>query len=75
MFSKDTLKTAFKNKSKRWVPVTEKEKEDPLVAMNRFRSQSYFPVSSEPKFKIPKSASIYTVGSCFARNVEVALVE
>jgi len=72
-YSADALKVAFRNAWKRWVPVTKKEKNDPNVAMNRFNAGDYFLVSSTPKFKIENGASIYTVGSCFARNVESAL--
>ncbi len=72
-FSRDALKIAFKNKCKRWIPVVEKDKDDPMVAMNKFNSNAYIDVLSTPKFTISKGSAIYTVGSCFARNVEVAL--
>lgn len=35
--------------------------------------RSFTPVMSEAKFTIPEGAKIYTIGSCFARNIEVAL--
>lgn len=73
MYSRQALKVAFSNKYKRWVPVTEKEKVDSNVAMNRFKSESYFFVNNKPKFSIKPGSSIFTIGSCFARNVETAL--
>jgi len=73
-FSKDALRTAFRNKFKRWVPVAEAEKGDPNTAMARFKTGDYMPVNVTPKFKIAKDVSVFTIGSCFARNVENALV-
>ncbi|AFU97748.2 GSCFA domain-containing protein [Simiduia agarivorans] len=75
MNSKQALQVAFKNRAKRWVPVVEKEKNNPLVAMNRFKTGEYFFVDSSPSFKIGSDSSVYTVGSCFARNVERSLLE
>jgi hypothetical protein len=70
MNSREALKVAFKNQAKRWVPVIDKEKNNPLVALNRFKKNDYFFINSTPSFQIEKGSSIYTVGSCFARNVE-----
>lgn len=72
--SKDALRTAFRNKFKRWVPVAEAEKGDPNTAMARFKTGEYMPINITPKFKIAKDASVFTIGSCFARHVENALV-
>ncbi|MDP5143079.1 GSCFA domain-containing protein [Rheinheimera baltica] len=68
------LKAAFKNKFKRWVPAVESEKGDTNNAVERF-SQPYFLVNCIPKFKLNKASKVFTIGSCFARNVERALVE
>tara|TARA_R110001583_G_scaffold177606_1_gene333201 strand:- start:2370 stop:3383 length:1014 start_codon:yes stop_codon:yes gene_type:complete len=71
--SNDALKIAFKNKYKRWVPAVVKEIGDKANAMARF-DEDFFFVSSEPSFSINKNHKIFTVGSCFARNVEQSLI-
>ena len=75
MQSKDALKVAFKNTYKRWVPVVEKEKGDLKTALSRFMTDDYFPIGINPKFTFPKSSSVFTIGSCFARHVESALMQ
>ncbi|TMM49385.1 GSCFA domain-containing protein [Sulfitobacter sabulilitoris] len=74
-FSKDALRTAFRNKFKRWVPVVEAEKGDVNTAMERFRSSTYMPINVDPKFSISRDSSVFTIGSCFARNVENSLTD
>lgn len=74
-FSKDALRIAFRNKFKRWVPFVEAEKGDSNTAMARFKSGDFMPVNVTPKFKIAKDSSVFTIGSCFARNVENSLVD
>lgn len=71
--SKDALKIAFKNAYKRWVPAVAKEVGDPCNAMSRY-GDDYFYVKPNPSFKIAKSSKVFTIGSCFARNVERALI-
>lgn len=44
-------------------------------AYNRFHSGKAFMVASSPSFTLEPGSTIYTIGSCFARNVEVALNE
>lgn len=34
----------------------------------------FFKVSNSPKFRISKNDRVYTIGSCFARNIEQALI-
>ena len=46
---------------------------DEFSARDRLVSGSPVLVDSEPKFKISKGEKVYTIGSCFARNVEVLL--
>jgi hypothetical protein len=72
--STEALKVAFRNKFKRWVPAVEKEIGDKANAMARFDDEFYF-VASDPSFTIKKTDKVFTVGSCFARNVERALIE
>ncbi|MCP4825712.1 MAG: GSCFA domain-containing protein [Shimia sp.] len=42
--------------------------------MARFKTETFMPANVTPKFQISKDASVFTIGSCFARNVEDALV-
>src|SRR3546814_9703056 len=48
--------------------------DDPGSARNRLRSEEVVVVENKPRFTIRKGATVYTIGSCFARNVERALV-
>lgn len=47
--------------------------DDPASARNRFLTGEPFNVSNVAKFKFSKTDKIYTIGSCFARNVERVL--
>src|SRR3546814_5967348 len=47
--------------------------DDPGSARNRLRSEEVVVVENKPRFTIRKGATVYTIGSCFARNVERAL--
>jgi hypothetical protein len=75
MFSREVLRIAFKNGFKRWMPMTEMEKVDPNLAMTRLKQHQLFFCNHNPKFEIPAGSKIYTIGSCFARNVEKVLLE
>ncbi len=46
---------------------------DETSAGARMRANVLCPVHHVPKFKIPKSSGFFTTGSCFAREVEIAL--
>jgi hypothetical protein len=46
----------------------------PGTALERFSTGSYFRVRSSPSFALESGQSVYTIGSCFARNIERALV-
>jgi hypothetical protein len=50
-----------------------KPKADPFSARDRFCSGEPFIVASQPRFELESGATVYTVGSCFARNVEAVL--
>jgi hypothetical protein len=43
-------------------------------AQERLTTGQYFTVSHTPKFQIDRSARVFTMGSCFAREVEHALL-
>lgn len=43
------------------------------TAKSRFESNTFFNVHSVPKFKLKPGSAVYTIGSCFARNVEAQL--
>lgn len=44
------------------------------TARDRLLSNAFAKITNKPKFFIDRGASIYTIGSCFARNVEHALL-
>jgi hypothetical protein len=46
-----------------------------LSGAYRMRSGDYCEVIHRPKFQIPADASVFTLGSCFAREVEAALLD
>lgn len=50
-------------------------KDDPSTARDRFKTGGPFIVQNKPRFSVPSGAKVYTIGSCFARNVEMALSE
>ncbi len=60
----EALKNAFRTKGVNRFPEQEDEK--------RVRSGRLFP-SVTPGFTIQPGSTIFTVGSCFARNIEAAL--
>lgn len=45
----------------------------PRTAQGRFDAGGVFNVHSTPSFKLKPGATVYTIGSCFARNVEAEL--
>src|SRR3546814_830948 len=47
--------------------------DDPGSARHRIALGDVVIVENQPRFKIQKGATIYTIGSCFARNVERSL--
>ncbi len=47
--------------------------DDPGAARDRLLSGEVVVVDNKPRFKIRKGATVYTIGSCFARNVERSL--
>jgi hypothetical protein len=63
------------NHAKNWnVKASGVDDVNTITAKSRFEQKDFFCIENKPKFKIDKSSQIYTIGSCFARNVEKALV-
>lgn len=68
----NTLKT---NSYCRWShPVAERNAKYEQYAINRYKSIN-IPISHRPKFSFSKSAKVFTIGSCFAREIEHALIQ
>lgn len=63
----ETIANNYKtNRYKRWLSTGEG---DPFSAQERFGGD-FFPVGSTPKFKLTPESKVFTIGSCFARNIE-----
>ena len=67
----DAIKQRMANKYNNWSP---RGSDPDLTATKRF-SDPFFYVHNSPRFKLEREAQVYTIGSCFARNVESALVK
>ncbi len=61
------LQITSKNKRRTWYGAA------PVSARSRFLSGDLMDIEHTPKFKISPDAAIFTMGSCFARNVEIVL--
>jgi hypothetical protein len=72
--SREALKIAFQNKYKRWIPASPSEIGDEKTAMARLSSNDYFIPSVTPKFRLDPIQPVFTIGSCFARNIEDSLI-
>jgi hypothetical protein len=46
----------------------------PHDAATRLQAEGVIDIAHEPKFVLPRTTSIFGIGSCFARNIEDALV-
>ena len=63
----ETISHNYKtNRYKRWLSTGEG---DPYSAQERF-GNDFFHVGSKPKFKLNPASKVFTIGSCFARNIE-----
>jgi len=60
------------NAHSRWSARSKEANSDPLYAVNRVYN-GYLDINHIPSFKIGKDDKIFTMGSCFAREVEEAL--
>jgi hypothetical protein len=67
----DAMQRTVLNKYRTWAP----SPKFPNSASARYAAAEYFPVNPKPKFKIENTDSIFTIGSCFARNVENKLLK
>jgi len=67
-FRKENTHRYWCNYSSHAVPA-----DDPASARNRLKSGEVVIVENKPRFTIQKGATVYTIGSCFARNVERSL--
>lgn len=65
--TRDALRGSAANKFRVW------SNESPTCARRRFESGDFFHINHKPKFQIAADEAIFTVGSCFARNVEGVL--
>lgn len=65
----DALQLAMKNDHRAWQP----SPKYPQSAAARFAAGGYFTVAHKPKFTVNRTEAVYTIGSCFARNVEHTL--
>jgi hypothetical protein len=71
----DALKTRRVNTSADWCKYdSQGHVASPESALERFNSGGFFKVASKPKFNIKRAEKVYTIGSCFAREIERALV-
>jgi hypothetical protein len=67
---KEIIAARKSNKHAAWY-----EGDNPDTAATRLLSGEYVKVGVTPKFKISSSAKVFTIGSCFARNIEDRLAE
>ena len=44
-------------------------------AAGRLKHPGFLEISHTPKFRIPRDSKVFTIGSCFARNIERKLME
>jgi hypothetical protein len=60
----EALRVASNNGARSWAD------SGPLSAKSRFASNGFFTIQHHPKFQLARTDPIFTIGSCFARNVE-----
>ena len=64
----EALSVALKNKFRAWYG------ESKEAGGERVKSSSFFHIEHTPKFELDRAQPIFTIGSCFAREVESALI-
>lgn len=69
----DTLQVIRRTTENKFSRFQRSEK-NPLSAASRLSTDGYAPVHVSPKFKLSKEDAAFTIGSCFARNVEWKLM-
>lgn len=66
----ETLARTMSNDWRQWQPAAR----FPQAAATRYLGNGYFPIHHVPKFRFGDRDTFFTIGSCFARNVEHALI-
>lgn len=66
MNGKEALRLSMKNKLRSWLPSTKLD----VTAASRLAKDDFVPVHSEVITKVNPGSSVFTMGSCFARNIE-----
>jgi hypothetical protein len=66
MNGKEALRLSTKNKLRAWFPSTKLE----VTAASRLAQDAFVPVHSDVTTKVAPGSSVFTMGSCFARNIE-----
>ncbi|WVT77562.1 GSCFA domain-containing protein (plasmid) [Sinorhizobium chiapasense] len=69
----EVLKEAARNGASRWSYGDVNRDREPDLAINRI-GHEYFVPKFEPKFQITSGSAFFTLGSCFARELETALL-
>jgi hypothetical protein len=62
----DVMAISRANTYNRWLP----HKDIDTTAAKRITDGGYIYVDCQPKFKLNKASKVFTIGSCFARNIE-----
>ncbi len=70
--SSDTLQVVRRTAENKYGRFQQSDK-NPFSAANRLSQREYVPVHVNPKFTLSKADAAFTIGSCFARNVEYKL--
>jgi hypothetical protein len=71
VFGGDSLRIARRNDFRKYMFVDESQQQN---AGYRLRQNQLLSLNIQPKFRISRDAFIFTMGSCFARNVEGELI-
>jgi hypothetical protein len=67
--TQEAIAVAISNKFRAWVGSNAES------AGQRLKTEGYFHISHTPKFKLSTTEPIFTMGSCFAREVESSLIK
>lgn len=73
MSALDSLRLASRNSACRWSFGDTVRDNEPGLAINRIEN-GYFQPRFSPKFKLGSEAAFFAIGSCFAREIETALL-
>lgn len=70
--AKDVLISSRENKFRRWGGRVG-GRIVPNEAAGRIKATGVIEINHEPRFNLPRDCSVFTIGSCFARNIEKKL--